>query len=674
MSLIEFIYNNKTTFVQCNPDEIIKDIVKKFLDKVKIKHEQVFFLYNGQMLIQDSPFNKVASQADNTRKQMTIIVNDKITNIDKPTLKKSKYIICPECKENIKISIYNQRVFLSKCKNGHKFDDILIKDLENTQYIDESKIKCDKCSMTKNKAYNNDFYFCFSCKSNLCPLHKMNHDKAHHIIDYTEKDFICKNHYDNYNAFCKDCKKDLCSLCENKHKEHKILSYGSLMPNKDDLEERINKLGELIMKFKENVNKIIQKLDNTLQNIEAFLNIYTNIINNFENKKKNFLILRNINKIRECGQSLICNLIDIVDEMDINTKFNLIMEISDKKDLRDERIQKGNNDLRKGNNTITEFNPSYNDFNDFTIEKLKILKEFPISKDIERLMVLNDGRLLCYFNNKDKKLSNICVYNINKNNKGIICEISYDLEIEEILDIIQMDNKRIILLGKKQIETLEIKEKFLYKIKVYDYEYSKMKKLSNSKILFINNSCEDAEIYLFDKGKIIPKGHIIEVSIQIINKLTILEVCSIDENKVAIYYKKEGIITGYNAFLSFFNISNKENNQIKLGDYQNGNKMFLADNKIILFKNYKLFLIDINTRKILYTLRYNLDEFSIILLSSKRFLIKKFSYMSILEILPDKINIKEEKDVYSFFDINSIVKYGGNRLVGIQFNSIIVIL
>ena len=446
------------------------------------------------------------------------------------------------------------------------------------------------------------------------------------------------------------------------------------MPNKDDLEERINKLGELIMKFKENVNKIIQKLDNTLQNIEAFLNIYTNIINNFENKKKNFLILRNINKISECGQSLICNLIDIVDEMDINTKFNLIMEISDKKDLRDERIQKENNDLRKGNNTITEFNPSYNDFNDFTIEKLKILKEFPISKDIERLMVLNDGRLLCYFKDKDKKLSNICVYNINKNNKGIICEISYDLEIEEILDIIQMDNKRIILLGKKQIETLEIKEKFLYKIKVYDYEYSKMKKLSNSKILFINNSCEDAEIYLFDKGKIIPKGHIIEVSIQIINKLTILEVCSIDENKVAIYYKKEGIITGYNAFLSFFNISNKENNQIKLGDYQNGNKMFLADNKIILFKNYKLFLIDINTRKILYTLRYNLDEFSIILLSSKRFLIKKSSYISILEILPDKINIKEEKDVYSFFDINSIVKYGGNRLVGIQFNSIIVIL
>ena len=105
-------------------------------------------MYNGKTLIEDSPFNKVANQNDNNRKKMAVIVIDKIPNI--PTLKKSKYIICPECKENIKISIYEQRVFLSKCKNGHKFDDILIKDLEKTQYIDESKIKCGKCSVTKN--------------------------------------------------------------------------------------------------------------------------------------------------------------------------------------------------------------------------------------------------------------------------------------------------------------------------------------------------------------------------------------------------------------------------------------------------------------------------------------------------------------------------------------------
>ena len=160
-----------------------------------------------------------------------------------------------------------------------------------------------------------------------------------------------------------------------------------------------------------------------------------------------------------------------------------------------------------------------------------------------------------------------------------------------------MDNKRIIILGKNKIETLEIKEKFLYMIKAYDYEYSRMKKLSNSKILFLHNSNRVADIYLFKKGKEVEHKFINECDLDYITfGLTYLEVCAIDENKIAIYYKKDGIITGYNAFLSFYNISNKENHQIKLGDYQNGNTMFLVDNKIILFKNYKFVLIDINTR------------------------------------------------------------------------------
>ena len=237
MALVEFIYNCNSTIVHCNPDEIIKDIVNRFLDKVELKHEKVYFLYNGKTLIEDSPFNKVSNMIDNERKKMTIIVNDEIPF--KPILKKSKYIICPECKENIKISIYDQRVYLSKCKNGHKFDDILIKDLENTQYIDESKIKCDKCSITKDKAYNNKFLFCLSCKSNLCPLHEQNHEKYHHIINYNEKDFICQTHCDRYNAFCKKCKKDLCSSYESGHEQHNILTYGYFMPDKKNLEENL---------------------------------------------------------------------------------------------------------------------------------------------------------------------------------------------------------------------------------------------------------------------------------------------------------------------------------------------------------------------------------------------------------------------------------------------------
>ena len=194
MALVEFIYNCNSKIVHCNPDEIIKDIVNRFLDKVELKHDKVYFLYNGKTLIEDSPFNKVSNMIDNERKKMTIIVNDEIPI--KPILKKSKYIICPECKENIKISIYDQRVYLSKCKNGHKFDDILIKDLENTQYIDESKIKCDKCSITKDKAYNNKFFFCLSCKSNLCPLHEQNQPPVLPLYKYKQPLFLQNDGYE----------------------------------------------------------------------------------------------------------------------------------------------------------------------------------------------------------------------------------------------------------------------------------------------------------------------------------------------------------------------------------------------------------------------------------------------------------------------------------------------
>ena len=179
---------------------------------------------------------------------------------------------------------------------------------------------------------------------------------------------------------------------------------------------------------------------------------------------------------------------------------------------------------------------------------------------------------------------------------------------------------------------------------------------------------------MFDKGKIEHKSSIIKYNLDYyFYELTILEICAIDENKVAIYYKKNGIITGYNAILSFYNVSNRENHQIKLGDYQNGNNMFLVDDKIILFKNDKFILIDINSRKILNKLKFTMNGFSIILLSSKRFLIQKRNYIGVLEILSDKINLKEEKYDFDFFELIIISKYGGNKLVG-KDGSIIAIL
>ena len=43
---------------------------------------------------------------------------------------KSKSIICPECKENIRIKINDYKIKLYDCKNGHNIDNILFEEYE----------------------------------------------------------------------------------------------------------------------------------------------------------------------------------------------------------------------------------------------------------------------------------------------------------------------------------------------------------------------------------------------------------------------------------------------------------------------------------------------------------------------------------------------------------------
>lgn len=66
--------------------------------------------------------------------------------------------------------------------------------------------------------------------------------------------------YELYNSYCAYYNTDICIICENRHKEHKIISYGSIFPD--------------IKKIKEKVNDFISKK-------EAFKNVIKNIINKF---------------------------------------------------------------------------------------------------------------------------------------------------------------------------------------------------------------------------------------------------------------------------------------------------------------------------------------------------------------------------------------------------------
>ena len=107
---------------------------------------------------------------------------------------KSKYVICPECKENILINIDNFKVNFHDCKNNHNIYKAL-NEFEETQKINLNNIICNICNTNnKGNTHNNEFYICNTCNKNICPLCKLNHDKSHIIINYEDKNYICDKH------------------------------------------------------------------------------------------------------------------------------------------------------------------------------------------------------------------------------------------------------------------------------------------------------------------------------------------------------------------------------------------------------------------------------------------------------------------------------------------------
>ena len=250
MSEVEFIYKGEITIIQCRKDEKMKDIFNKFLSKIqKLDINSIYFVYSGNTNINgDLSFEEVANENDIKRNKMNIIVND-IDNIKNETIIKSKNIICPICKECIKMYIEDYNIFLYECRNGHKIDNILIDEFEEKQKINISKIKCDKCGNNKAETFNNIFYICNECKINLCPICKSNHDKLnklHNVINYDDKYYICDIHNKEYAFYCNECKKDICMYCENDHNNHELISYGKIMPNIDEIKIKMEELKENI--------------------------------------------------------------------------------------------------------------------------------------------------------------------------------------------------------------------------------------------------------------------------------------------------------------------------------------------------------------------------------------------------------------------------------------------
>jgi hypothetical protein len=69
MAQVDFNYNNENTIIQCNDDDTMKSIINKYLIKCDKTNQNLYFLYNGQILNEELTFNKCANNLDRSRKK-----------------------------------------------------------------------------------------------------------------------------------------------------------------------------------------------------------------------------------------------------------------------------------------------------------------------------------------------------------------------------------------------------------------------------------------------------------------------------------------------------------------------------------------------------------------------------------------------------------------------------
>ena len=326
---IEFIYNGNKTIINSESYEKMKKIFQKFKDTSNLNKNKLFYSYNGDININgELTFKELANKEDKIRKKMTI----QVLEIKNEDIIRTKNIVCPTCKENIKMDIKDYKINLYDCKNGHKMENILLDQFEETQKIDDSKIICDECKKNnKSISYNKVFYYCFSCKLNICPLCKLNHDKTHYIINYDEKYYKCDKHInESYNSYCEKCRIDFCTLCQE-HRKHKKIEFNDILPSKEELIQKKKELKNTIDLLSNDINMIINMLNNVINKINIYYKINEDIINNYNEKYRNYETIYQLNQFqvsnvtKELNQIIECNY--IID------KFNKIFNIYSKMNI-----------------------------------------------------------------------------------------------------------------------------------------------------------------------------------------------------------------------------------------------------------------------------------------------------------------------------------------------------
>ena len=489
MFKVIFIYNGKDNMIQCNKNDKMKSIFQKYVNKIEKDINSIYFLYGGNNINDgELTLEQTANNLDKKNNEIKIIVNDIDSSSSNKKFERSKDIICPKCMESAQIEINDYKFSIYDYKNNHETTDILFDEFEKTQEIDLTKIYCDICKNDKSNTANNKFYRCNSCEINLCIICKFKHNKDHKIINYAQKNYICKLHDHPYSSYCETCDINLCLFCEKDHNSHEILSFGKEIENIEKSKSQKEELRKTLDNFKNSIEDIKNILDKIVFKLEKYYNINDYIINNFNNKELNYEILHNIkifseNKIQK-------ELNEIILENDIDNKFALISKIY--KEIN--KIDKSYNiiDINENGNYISQ-------------------KTSNLDSHLVKFIFNCAGLETIIESSKEEKMDNIIDKFIKKMDydeeeitlfyKGLIIEKNQNLSVKDFLIKNNIFNNEIIiivmLVKEKATDISFIKSNAIICPKCY--EFSKIKIVDYKIILYGCKNDHFTNNILFDE-------------------------------------------------------------------------------------------------------------------------------------------------------------------------------
>ena len=107
---VNFIYKGSPITVQGTSEQTMDEMCRKFEGKFGINQNDVYYLYNDNVINRDNTFNDIVNINDRERGEMNVVVmKSNEEEEDEKKEIKCKYVLCPICKEKAQIKLNNPK-------------------------------------------------------------------------------------------------------------------------------------------------------------------------------------------------------------------------------------------------------------------------------------------------------------------------------------------------------------------------------------------------------------------------------------------------------------------------------------------------------------------------------------------------------------------------------------